>query len=141
MPWTEDDLRRHLQARARRAAALRPVVSEAPTTKRRHKYRAEPTIVDNIRFDSRKEANRYLELKLLEYVGSIRDLTLQPRYDLIACNGEICGTFRADFKYFDLAKQREEVEDVKGGPATRTEAYRLRKRFAEACHGIRITEI
>ncbi len=31
-----------------------------------HKYHAEPTIVDGIRFDSKKEATRYAELRLLE---------------------------------------------------------------------------
>src|SRR5262245_16738927 len=32
----------------------------------RNKYQAPPTIVDNIRFDSAKEAGRYSELKVLE---------------------------------------------------------------------------
>lgn len=38
------------------------------------KYKAKKTIVDNITFDSKKEANRYCELKLLERAKVISNL-------------------------------------------------------------------
>ena len=42
-----------------------------------NKYNAKKTELDGIVFDSRKEAGRYAELKLLERAGHIEDLTLQ----------------------------------------------------------------
>jgi hypothetical protein len=50
------------------------------------KYRAIPTTVDGIRFDSKREAARYGELKLLEKAGHIRGLTLQVPLVLMAGN-------------------------------------------------------
>ena len=43
----------------------------------KNKYKAKKAVVDGIVFDSRKEAKRYTELKKLEEMGSIRDLSLQ----------------------------------------------------------------
>lgn len=40
------------------------------------KYHAQPTLVDGIRFASRKEAARYRELCLLERAGEIQGLQL-----------------------------------------------------------------
>ena len=50
--------------------------------RRRGKYNARKVEIDGITFDSLKEANRYSELKLLEKAGLIKDLTLQPRFNL-----------------------------------------------------------
>ena len=47
------------------------------------KYRSKRTVVDGITFDSKKEANRYCELKLLEKSGEIKNLELQKKYILI----------------------------------------------------------
>ena len=47
------------------------------------KYRNKKVEVDGILFDSKKEANRYMELKLLEKAGEITDLKRQVRYELI----------------------------------------------------------
>lgn len=45
-----------------------------------NKYNAKKTIIDGIEFDSRTEAKRYGELKILERGGIISGLTLQPRF-------------------------------------------------------------
>ena len=37
----------------------------------KHKYNAKPTVVDGIRFDSKKEAGYYSELKLRQQAGEI----------------------------------------------------------------------
>lgn len=76
------------------------------------KYRAIPTMVDNIRFASKKEAARYTELKLLFKAGKIQTLELQPRFELHAYGGEVIGSYVADFAYFE--GQRRIIEDVKG---------------------------
>lgn len=46
------------------------------------KYRAKPTVVDGFRFASQAEARRYKELLLLGQAGQVRNLELQPRFDL-----------------------------------------------------------
>lgn len=53
------------------------------------------------------------------------------------------GIFKADFRYRvvkGLNLGEIKVEDVKSGP-TKTEAYALRKKLAEAIHGITIDEL
>ena len=47
------------------------------------KYGAVKMIIDGITFDSRKEARRYTELKLLERTGKITDLQRQVKFRLI----------------------------------------------------------
>lgn len=124
------------------------------------KYRAVRTTVDGIAFASKKEAARYQQLRLLEMAGEIQRLTVHPRFELWAatrpvaymhaypsqatgewCNREHIGKFTADFCY--ITKHGEPVvEDVKGGRATKTEAYRLRKRIFEVCHWpLTVTEV
>ena len=100
----------------------------------RNKYRAIKTIVDDITFDSKKEARRYVQLKLLVKAGVVTTLELQPRYDLII-NTVKCGFYKADFRYFENGK--EVVEDVKG---MKTPVYNLKKKLIKAIYGIEIFE-
>ncbi len=98
------------------------------------KYRNRPTMLDGIRFDSKAEARRYAELKLLERAGVISGLRLQPRYTILDkyTNGARqrirAITYVADFEYKEAGKTV--VEDVKS-PASRTQAYRLKKKMFE----------
>ena len=101
------------------------------------KYRAKPTVIDNIRFASKKEAQRYSELKLLEKAGAICRLELQPSFDVKLNNRHIC-VYRADFTYWDESKGDLVIEDVKG---VRTPVYKLKKKLVEAQYGIKIQEI
>lgn len=100
------------------------------------KYRAVRTTVDGVTFASKKEARRFAELKLLERAGKISDLKTQP---LIRCDAggvHICD-YRADFFYFDRAKQTMVWEDAKG---FKTPIYRLKKKIVLALTGIKVTE-
>ena len=112
---------------------------------RANKYHARKCTVNGIRFDSMREAKRYQELLLLEQAGEIHSLTLQPEYKIWVTNRwtnefvEI-GRYRVDFWYIDCATEATVIENAKS-PATRTTAYRLRKRLVEAIHGITITEV
>jgi len=117
--------------------------------RRPHKYHARATTVDGIRFDSRKEANRYRDLTILAALGQIQQLEMHPQFSIavvelfrgleLGPSVVACGVYTADFRYVTTAGEVI-VEDVKSGP-TRTEAYRLRKRLVEAIHGITIREI
>lgn len=57
-----------------------------------------------------------------------------------SCQARRIGRFTADFAYV-RADGTAIIEDVKGGPATRTEAYKLRVRMVEAMYGVRIEEV
>lgn len=109
----------------------------------RSKYGAVKTLVDGIRFDSKAEARRYYELKLLQAAGEISDLTLQPRFPLYVYefgNREEpakIGEYVADFGYIK-ADGEEVTEDVKGFS---TPMYRWKKRHVAAQYGITILEV
>lgn len=98
-----------------------------------NKYRNKKIVIDGIEFDSKKEMNRYRELKLLEKAGLIRELELQPAFLLIPTfkkNGKTYRktTYIADFKYFDVELGKYIVEDTKG---FRTDLYKLKKKLFE----------
>lgn len=102
----------------------------------RNKYGAKPTVVDNIRFASQKEAKRYSELKLLERAGEVENLTLQARFPL-RVNGKLVTTYVGDFLYGTRAGETV-VEDSKG---FRTPVYKLKAKLFEALHGFPIREV
>ena len=114
-----------------------------------NKYHAQPVHIDGVRFASRKEAARYLELTLLRKTGAIDELELQPVFPLhvmevwrsqVPIRITTIGKFTADFRYRDLQTGEIVVEDTKS-EVTKTEAYRLRKRLAETIHGIHVREL
>lgn len=110
----------------------------------RTKYKNKKITVDGITFDSKKEAQRYSELKILERGGKISQLVLQPRFELQESFKKNGKTYRkieyvADFMYRDNEKNVTIVEDVKG---VKTDVYKLkRKMFEKVYKTLSITEI
>lgn len=107
------------------------------------KYYSKKVIVDNIKFDSKKEANYYLKLKLLEKAGTIKDLELQKEFilqDSFKLNNKAIRkiTYKADFSYISTLDDKLHIVDVKG---FKTEVYRLKKKLFEYKYGIEIEEI
>ena len=97
------------------------------------KYHSKKITIDGITFDSKREANRYCELKMLEKAGKIKGLLLQHQFVLqpsFKKNGKTIRaiTYVADFVYFDLERMRNVVEDVKG---YKTDMYQLKKKIFE----------
>ena len=106
------------------------------------KFHAKKTTVDGIVFDSKREAKRWQELKLLERSGAIRDLRRQVKYELIPafdCDGKHYrpATYIADFVYTDCKTGKEIVEDVKG---YRPDVYRLKSKLFAYRYGVSILE-
>ena len=102
------------------------------------KYGARRTEVDGIVFDSKRESQRYSELRLMEAAGQISGLeTKTPGcvFQLVV-NGVKIGRFTADFRYTENGETV--IEDSKSGVASRD--YILRKKLMLACHGIAIRE-
>ena len=70
-----------------------------------YKYHNEPTVVNGIKFDSRKEARRYEQLMLAMELGAIKDLRLQVDFTLIEAYTDYTGQrhqalrYKADFTY------------------------------------------
>ncbi len=100
------------------------------------KYGSQPTIVDGIRFASKREAKRYGELTILERANAIEGLELQPSYK-IEIGGILICRYIADFRYFDRRIGERIVEDVKG---VKPAVYRLKRKLMRAVHGIEILE-
>ena len=104
-----------------------------------NKYCAIPTRADGILFGSKAEARRYQELKLMQAAGEIARLECHPRWRLVV-NGVEVGSYIADFVYW-TPDGRRVVEDVKGGRATMTPAYLLKKKLMLALYSIEVVEV
>ena len=92
---------------------------------------------ETITFDSKREAKRYDELRLLEKAGAITHLERQVRIDC-KVNGKLVCFYLADFRYIDRQKRgpfgavgMTVIEDVKG---YKTDVYRIKKKLVEACY-------
>lgn len=101
-----------------------------------NKYHNKKVEVDGYIFDSRKEARRYRELKLLERAGEIDNLQLQVPFILFkhSMYGRVV-KYVADFVYIENGQTV--VEDVKG---FKTGVYKLKKRIMAELFGIVIKE-
>lgn len=103
--------------------------------KKENKYHNKKIIVDGIKFDSKLEAKRYCQLKILERAKEIKELKRQVEYVLIpeyVKNGKEIKPIKyiADFTYFDCKNDKFIIEDVKS-EATRTDVYKLKKKIFE----------
>ena len=81
------------------------------------KYRNKRVELDGYTFDSKAEARRYGELKLLHQAGEIQELQVHPRYTLLdpfECKGVRYRSivYEGDFEYVENGKRI--CEDVKG---------------------------
>ena len=103
---------------------------------RRSKYSNKKTEVDSFIFDSKKEAARYQQLRILEKAGEIADLRMQVKYHCTVNGKKVC-TYIADFEY-TTPDLKVHTEDVKG---YRTKEYRLKKKLVEALFNIAIEEV
>lgn len=126
----------------------------------RAKYGNRKAVIDGITFDSKKEAQRYTELKLLEKAGKITGLQLQREIELIPAQREYTNeiyekgpnkgrckpgkllerkcSYVADFVYWDLENNCMVVEDAKG---MRTKEYIIKRKLMLYEYGIRIKEV
>jgi hypothetical protein len=99
--------------------------------KRRHKYNAKKVQLDGKTFDSEKEANKYLELKLLKRAGKIKEFELQPKFELQPAfkdrNDKLIRAiiYKADFRV-TYPNGRVEVIDTKGKA---TKEYLIKKKL------------
>lgn len=132
---------------------------------RRSKYGNRKAVVDGITFDSRKEANRFQELRMLERAGKIKALERQVKYVLIPTQREAsfevyksgpnkgrrktgkvieheC-SYVADFVYTTQDGETV-VEDVKGYRDPSSAAYAkfvIKRKLMLERYGIQVKEV
>jgi hypothetical protein len=105
----------------------------------RSKYHAVRTTAYGRSWASKAELRRYEQLLLLGSAGQIRNLELQPRFDLVV-HGVNTGRYTPDFRYEELKFPWEGysvhhwldvVEEIKG---YMVRDYRLRRELFKALH-------
>ncbi len=105
------------------------------------KYKNKKVVYNGIKFDSQKERNYYIKLKLLEDAGKIKGLKLQVKYELQpkfkSGNKNIQAiSYIADFTYLD-EENKLHIVDTKG---VRTDVYRIKKKMMQY-KGLEIEEV
>jgi hypothetical protein len=127
MRWTEEQYQEFVKKKKR--------LPVEPQNQRKSKYNNQKTMVDGIKFDSKKEAEYYCQLKLLKQAGEIRDIGLQQKYILqpgFEKNGVKYQpiTYIADFVITNNDGTTE-VVDVKSSKTFKTQVYRIKKKMFE----------
>lgn len=97
---------------------------------------------DGIKFDSKREFLRYMDLKILERAGEIHGIKVHPRYPIIIAgieirlmskryhkNGRLL-VYEADFEY--VRDGETVIEDVKMQSGHRTEVYKIKRALMKA---------
>lgn len=141
--WTDADLAKHL---AKLDGAKQKIVAtdQRGNPRARSKYGNERIEADGKRFDSKKEARVWLELKARQMAGEITDLQHHaPLYHLMAPSPDrqimvTVSTYEPDFTYRELGSAVRTVVDAKGH---RTAIYTLKKKWLMLQDGIAIVEV
>ena len=122
-----------------------------------NKYKNEKVEFEGIKFDSKKELERYLVLRNAQKNGIISELKLQPTFTLFPaiyhdetvqlktkqkivrkCE-QLPITYKSDFSYIKDGKLT--VEDVKGSEYMITEVFKIKEKLMYAIHGIKIKRV
>jgi hypothetical protein len=90
--------------------------------------------VDGIRFDDRRQANLFVELKALQRSGTITDLKVHSRLPLVV-KGIRVDTYTALFTY-----KRDGQVVLVDTSRWQTDVRKLQQRLVEAIYGITVTE-
>lgn len=131
----------------KRSASVQHFLAGSIVGKRqsRTKYGNRKVAYDGYKFDSKRECDRYKELRILEAAGKITELKIQPKFQLRTGekdikirsgrypNGRRVAYF-ADFSYMD--DYGLVIEDVKGQD---TPVSKLKRAIVEAQYGIPVT--
>ena len=125
--------------------------------KKGNKYKNEKVEFDGIKFDSKRERDRYMALKDAERRGLISELKCQPTFELMPaiyhdevkhlktkdkiikrCD-QLAITYKGDFQY--MKDGQLVVEDVKGSAFMVTEVFKIKEKMMFAVHGIKIKRV
>jgi len=151
--WTVADVeRRNAAIAARQGKPHTPpeMAMEMQQEPPKSKYRNKAEYVEGIRFASGAEAKQWVNLRLLERSGEIKDLKRQVPFELLCpcydatidqiTRCPVVERYMADFTFRD-AQGRFHVQDVKSEATRKTQMYLLKKRWLYLQSGIEIEEI
>ena len=97
------------------------------------KYGNKKTVLDGIKFDSKKEASRYQELIIMQKQGIITHLELQKPFVICpkieGLKGSRARKYIADFVYEEKGKKI--IEDVKSAITRQNPVYTLKKQLVQ----------
>lgn len=141
----QDRISASWSARVERARAIEPgkEIKVTKTAGKRNLYGAERVEIMGIKFDSKAEGKRYLQLKAMEQAGEISGLETQVCIALLPAQ-QVRGRKERPVNYFaDFQYVRQGVlitEDVKSAP-TKTKEFILKRKMAMFFHGIVVSEV
>ena len=110
------------------------IASKPQKQSKKRKYNNNPCELNGLKFDSQKERDYFLLLLDRQKRGEISELRLQVRINLQPSFTTPDGTkvraidYIADFTYLDRDGKKH-IIDVKGGKATQTAVYKLKKKL------------
>ena len=129
--------------------AFRLGIAPSPKKPKKRKYNNNPCTLNGLKFDSVKERDYYLVLLDRQKRGEIFNLTLQEPIEILEAFTDSRGVkhkpiiYKADFTYIEACKELGYIKhyvDVKGGRATKTPVYLLKKKLL-AYKGIFLEEV
>ena len=101
-------------------------------SEKKNKYNAKKIEIDGVKFDSRKEADFYCELKIKLQAKQIKGFCRQAQFVL---SNSI--NYKADFIVFNN-DDTTDIIDVKGFP---TDVYKIKKKLFEEKYNLKIIEV
>ena len=125
--------------------------------KKGNKYKNEKVEFDGIKFDSKRERDRYMVLKDAERRGVISELKCQPKFTLIPAQYHeeekqlktkvkmvkkcdfLAITYTGDFQYVKDGKVV--VEDIKINPKVIPKEFKIKEKMMYYFHKIRIRRV
>lgn len=123
--WNVQDFRKYREEKAKQESS-------------KNKFLSKKIVVDGIKFDSKKEASYYGQLKIKKACGQIKDFQRQMRFNF-SLNGVKIGYYKADFVE-ELPDGSKQVVDVKSDFTRKLPRYRKQKKLMLAFHSIIIIE-
>lgn len=140
--WSQDDLASFLKKAEKRGAVTTHVcadddvaaMAKAKKARDRGKYGNVKAEADGMVFASKRERGRWMDLRLEEKSGAIKNLQRQVAYPLCVNGIEIC-RYLADFVY-----ERDGAVVVEDSKGYRTDVFKIKAKLMQAVHGIEILE-
>lgn len=123
--WTVQDFRNYREEKAKQESS-------------KNRFLSKKVIVDGLKFDSKKEASYYGQLKVKKACGRIKDFQRQVRFNFVLNDVKI-GYYKADFVE-EMPDGSKQIIDVKSEFTRKLPRYRKQKKLMLAFHGINIIE-
>lgn len=120
-------------------------VRDRRVPKKPAKYGNVKVVIDGEKFDSKREAGHWLELKARQCAGEIRNLKRQVPFDLFAPaigGGWVTvAIYLADFTFLERDGGDDWTAVVADSKGARTQMYQLKKKWLRLQSGIEIREL